>query len=886
MLKHLSDDAWDRVDQLLDDALDRPPGERAAFLERACAGEPDLRQRVEQLLDLEASAPAFLDGEAAAFAAPTFAAGEPPARWAEAPDATGTGRRVGAYRLADEIGRGGMSRVFRAERTDGAFEQTVAVKMLPLGLDTAEARERFRVERQVLADLQHPNIAQLLDGGITEDGVPYLVLEYVEGTPITDYCAQHQLSVAARVDLLRQVGDVLRFAHRNLIVHRDVKPANVLVTGGPDAAGSDGDTGPGTVKLLDFGIAKLLDTEATPQTMPITKTGVRPMTPAYAAPEQVEGAAITVATDVYQFGVLAYEVLSGQRPFADCEHVFDIEQAILERTPQRPSDAVEAARSATDAPAPAGDVSPAALRGDLDTVVMQALRKDPDRRYGSVEAMTADLERYRDGQPVSARTPTLAYRAKKFVQRNRWGVGVAAAFLAVILAAGALLVEQRNRAQREAETAEEVSQYLVTLFEEADPARSQGQTTARDLLAQGMERLDELDGQPAVQAELAYVLGETRRRLGLYDSTRVLLEQSLRLRRRLYGPNHPDVAESLSALALLERDHAGNWAAAESLLHESVATFRAAHGPDHPRVAEGLKNLVYVQRRQGKLEAAEASVREALDIQRDRYGEQHMSVAESLFNLAAILRDRGQYAKAERVQRRSLALCRELTDGPHPGVSANLNNLALLLDDQGKHAAAARMHEEAIAMDKKLYGTPHPAVATNLSNLSQVLQAQGRYADAEPYVRRALQMRRALHDAPHPRIAIPIRNLGDLLHDQGQLAAADSAFQAARTMLERADQDQSPTMAHTLEQHGDLLRTRNAHAEADAAYRGALSIHRATRGPHHPEVADLYAQLAALHDERGAPERAAAWRDSLRALPDSLQTPDLPPDTTAPVAAR
>jgi serine/threonine-protein kinase len=474
----MSSSRWDRIAQLYEEARALPAEERAAFLD-AQGDEPKTREEVVSLLDAREQAGGFFD----ALAEEALPALQSDAEEAdEAPSMAALdleGRRLGPYRLDEEIGTGGMGVVYRAVRVAGDFEQTVAVKLLRPLLPAADAADRFRAERQVLARLDHPNIARLIDGGVTERGRPYLVMEHVDGVPLTAYAERHDLNLEARLDLLQQVLGAVRAAHRQLVVHRDLKPSNVLVT--------EVDGAP-RVKLLDFGIAKLLD-DALPVARLQTRTGQRLMTPAYAAPEQVSGDEITTATDVYQLGVLAYELLAGTRPFDLAEKsLTEVERILLDEEPAPPSDVAGTG---------AGD-----LRGDLDTIVLTALRKEPDRRYGSVEALAADLERYRAGEPVEARPATLGYRAKKFVSRNRTAVGagvlvllLGVAYAVTVTVQANRLAAQRDRAQREAETTKEVKSYLVGLFRAGNPmASGEEEPSAEDLLQRGIEQAGSAGG--------------------------------------------------------------------------------------------------------------------------------------------------------------------------------------------------------------------------------------------------------------------------------------------------------------------------------------------------------------------------------------------------------
>lgn len=439
---------WQQIEELLHSAFDLPPEARGAFLDEACAADLELRREVEELLAADAGAPEFLDAVAADLAAPLLAgmvADDP----ADGRAAEGT--VVGAYRLVREIARGGMGSVYLAERADGEYRQQVAVKILRRGPRTDELVQRFRVERQILAALEHPGIARLVDGGVVEGDLPYLAMEYVDGESVDRFCDHWRLDIRQRLELVVRIARVVQYAHRNKVVHRDLKPSNILVT--PE----------GEPKLLDFGIAKLLgETEALAGEALRTRTGFRWMTPEYAAPEQVRGEAVTAATDVYALGVLLYELLTGHRPYrvGGGGSSFEIERAICEADPERPSTAVSRVEERSTAEGPvtitpetvsrARGTEPERLRrmlnGDLDAVVLRALRKEPQQRYASPEALAEDIERYLAGLPVRARRGTLAYYARRFAARKRGALGAAALTLTLLLALVASLARSPDRA--------------------------------------------------------------------------------------------------------------------------------------------------------------------------------------------------------------------------------------------------------------------------------------------------------------------------------------------------------------------------------------------------------------------------------------------------------
>ena len=772
-MTELSDTDWEELDRLFDAALDRSPEERKAFVAEACEGQPALRAELESLLAAEADAPDFLNQEAVAFAAPAY---EPEEGESIADDPLAApSHQVGPYRLEEEIGRGGMSRVFRAERTDGGFEHTVAVKLLRIGLDTDAARRRFRLEQQVLAKLKHPHIAALLDGGLTEDDVPYLVMEYVDGQPITSFCDEHTLSIPERLSLLQDVGRALQHAHRNLIVHRDLKPSNVLVTD------------EGTVKLLDFGIAKLLDDSAA-ITLPDTRTGVRPMTPAYAAPEQVRGEAVSTATDVYQLGVLSYEMLTGHRPFEASDRR-NMERAILDTTPCRPSTVVSQAREnadEADCPATPEAISAArstttrqlrhVLEGDLNTIVQTAMRKEEDRRYASVEALLGDLERYRNGQPIEARSASLGYRMGKFVQRNRWGVGIALAFLGLVITFGALLVQQRERARREAQKAEIVSSYLVNLFSAGTPDGAPDTVTARTLVRRGLARVERLENRPLVQAEMLDALGQAARGIGEWSQADSLLQHSLALRRRHLSPPHPDLAASLVHVADTRRSGQRFWEA-RPLYEEALSMSRHLRSDAYRAdILEGLAQTISMQ---GRPDSAEVLMRKAIDLRRRREGGPYHGLSLDQMDLARIVQRQGQHDEAEALYRAGLRKMQEGTGYTSTEEVTAYNNFGDLLRIKGENVAAATYYRKALSIASKEMGRAHPRARRARDNLYKTLIHRGRYEQALSVARTNLNVVRNRHAPPHLSVTTAYQRMGHLLDNIGQSAEAQPLLRKA-----------------------------------------------------------------------------------------------------------
>ncbi len=776
-----------RVDALFAEALELPDAERAVFLRHATADDSSLRLEVDELLRLAAQptpnlAPDALVGSSLweDLAAPTL------------PEiATLAADRVGAWRLVSELGSGGMGTVWLAERADGQYEQKAALKLLQPGLQADALVRRFEQERQILASLDHPHIARLLDGGLADDGRPWFAMEYVDGEPIDVFCDARTLSVEARLRLFIQVARAVQAAHGSLVVHRDLKPSNILVTR------------EGYPRLLDFGIAKPLDARADAQA--VTRT-LLVLTPEYASPEQVRGQPTSVASDIYQLGLLLYELLSGQRAqrLERCSPA-ELERVVCERMPASPSAAATQGGGAA-ASARARRTTPAglrrALRGDLDAIVMRALRKAPERRYGIAAELVDDVERYLRGHPVRARPETLGYRASKFVRRHPVGVAAGIAFALLLIAYTATVTQQarqlareRDQVRIEARRTEEVKDFLVGLFEVSDPDQARGATvSARDLLDQGWERIrEELASEPAVQSELIATIGEIYRRLGLYERAEPLLDEALQMRRRLYGETHPLVAESLHARATLDAD-------------------------------------------QGEYKMAESRYREALAMRRQVLGAQDPLVAETLSSLLVPLRAQLRHSEAEPLAREALEIYRKAYPADDPRIASALNNLAMLHHYRRDLDAAEPLYREALKIHRSRHGEVHTQVASTLNNLAVLDSSRGRFEEAEDLLRRVLKIEQRLYPDGHPETAVTLAYLGHALRDQGDLAGAEGAYREAVELLRRTLPVGHPNTAGAMGVLGDFLVARGRPAEAEPLLRQSFRGRRAAFGPDHAKT--------------------------------------------------
>ncbi len=830
---------WQRVDALFEAALERAANQRPGFLEEACDGDLPLRREVESLLAAAGKAGHFLDAPAAG--APGDAAAS----------------AIGPYRIERELGRGGMGTVYLAVRADDAFEKRVAVKLLHLGLKSVGLVRRFRSERQILATFEHPNIARLLDGGATADGRQYLVMEYIDGEPIDRYCDRRRLPVDARLEIFRQVCAAVHYAHRNLVVHRDVKPSNILVTAD------------GVPRLLDFGIAKLLDPEAFPLTVEATVTGLRPMTPSYASPEQIRGEPVTTASDVYSLGVLLYQLLTGRRPHALRGLTpRQAERALLDGEPVKPSVAVTRTETRLDERGterrltPEGvsrerDARPQQLRrrlaGDLDNIVAKALRKDLNRRYGSVEPLLEDLRRHRRGLPVTARRGSFGYAVGKFLRRHRLAVAGAAAIVALILLFAAFTARQ---AARERDRAERVAEFLIDLFKVVDPGEARGNSiTAREVLDRGAERIErELADQPVVQARLRDVIGNVYLNLGLYGAAETHLAAALATHRRELGPGHPDLARSLDNLATLYR-HQGRYAEAEPLFRQALEVSEKAWGPEHTEVAEILAQLAILQRIQGRYDETESLGERARRIYERALGPAHPKVADVFRVLAGARVESGEDEEAERLLKAALAIYRRSYGEDHVDVAVTLQNLGYLYWARNDPGAAGSHQRRALGILERLLGTEHPMVADALTGIGIAAKQEGRYGEAERDLRRALAIYEGATGDDHIDYANCLFELGHAVFLQERDAEAESILRHSLEIREDNLGPGHPWVAESLRGLADLRRRQGRFAEAEELYRRALAIRE--RHPGHPGTAGIPQAYGALLRALGRSEEAA-----------------------------
>ena len=804
---------WQQVRGIFHDALELGPAEQAAFLDEACVGDDALRAEVASLLAADALTPPWMNDPVFAVACEILGSES---------ESQAPGGRIDHYRIERELGRGGMGIVYLAARDDGQFRQQVALKRILGGLASDSITQRFRSERQILADLAHPNIARLIDGGVTDDGDPYLVMEYVDGTPIDGYCAQHRLRLRGRLEIFLKVCAAVQHAHRHLVVHCDLKPGNILVT-------DDGEP-----KLLDFGVARLLAGDAARRPGEGTAGSLRPLTPQYASPEQVLGRPVATTSDVFSLGVLLDELLGGTSP---------ARRGSLTRC------------------------------RDLDSIVLAARHEEPARRYGSVEQLAADLRRYLGGQPVRARRATPAYLAGKFIRRHRLAVAAAALAALSLLAGLAVATSQAHRAERERSKAEQVTGFITSLFRQVDPGRARGpDLTLGELLDDAVGPIRSgLADQPRVQADLLQILGEGYTRLGRFEAARELLEQALRIRRQALGGEHPEVARSLDSLGLLALEQ-GDLPAAETHLRQALEQSRGRLGERHLDVAESLNGLGRVLLRSDPA-AAESHFRRSLAIRRESLGSRSREVSVSLNNLGVALQASRRPEEAREALVEALELRRQIFGERHLLVANSLHNLASVYKDLGELGAAQQRQLEALTLYRERLGDDHGSTAAALHNLASLLHQVDRAGEAREALEEAMRINEQRRNPVE--LASNLNLSGYLAYGDGDLAVAERAFARALALRRDSLGVASPGFANSLYSLVRVQLERGSPARAEAELRAALKAWHSVPPSRAWDEPYAEGQLGLALIETGGRGEA---RDRLRAATQGLrqaQRPDL-----------
>src|SRR5579864_6064824 len=786
---------WHRIQSIFHDSADLPPAERKPFVDAACGNDKELVVEVLAMLDQDASGHSLLDRNLAEIAHETLAQSAP---------ASLILKQVGPYRILRLLGEGGMGVVYLAERSD--LGSQVAVKVLRDAWLSPARRERFAAEQRTLAQLNHPSIARLYDADVLDDGTPWFVMEYVDGSPLTHFCRNAGCSVEQRLQLFRSVCEAVQHAHGHAVIHRDLKPSNILVK-------KDG-----SVRLLDFGIAKQI--ENLDLQVDQTMTWLRMMTPAYASPEQVRGDRVGISTDVYSLGVILYELLTGQLPF-DLSGLTPAEAAtvIADHEPGKPS--------ATIRPnADSGAHSRVLALGktawaDLDCLCLSAMHKDPSRRYRSMEALIRDVDHYLNGEPLEARPDAWQYRISKFVRRHRRAV--AATAVSVLLIVGLVLfftlrlAKARDAALTEAARTQRIQQFMTNLFQGGDAAAGPSESLrVITVVDRGVQQAKTLSHDPKVQADLYQNLGSIYQKLGKFEEADALLRLALDRRKALFGADSEEVAESLTALGLLRSDQA-RLEEAEQLVRDGLAMTRRHVPPNHPALAKAnlafgkvlaqrgfydraidalneavrlqstpgvapadlatsLSNLADAHYSAGHYDICRSLYTRVLEMHRQIYDPHHPLIAEDLGSLAAVQRDLAFYSEAEKLDRQALGIVQSYYGHDNPQTAGRLTALAESLTYQNKYDDAVSALEQALAIQERVYGAVHPSVAETVNELGNVASMRDKLDEAEVHFRRAVDIYRAVYGDHHYLVAIALSNVAGIAMDKKDYPRAEKIF--------------------------------------------------------------------------------------------------------------
>lgn len=809
--------SWQKVEEIIDEALTRNGENRRTYIEEQCKGNSQLKSWVTELLASIEASEGFLEtgSKEQKILKENVIDG-----LSEDHIPSLVGQQLGAYEITELLGHGGMGSVYLAERTDGTFEHRVAVKIIRSGMDTPSNIARFKQEQNILAGLHHPNIARLYDGGITEEGLPYLVMEYIDGYPIDHYCDKHKLTIAKRLELFKTVCSAVQHAHNNLVIHRDLKPDNILIT-------KDGQ-----VKILDFGIAKLLDSDTRKDSFLQTRAGARMLTLAYAAPEQLAEEKITTSTDSYALGGILYKLLSGHLAFElDKKSRTEIEALIRDEIPTNASHRLEeASRDTQQTIAQNRKLTTNKLQkilaGDLDAILRKALRKDPLERYTSAEQVEEDIERYLEGNPVLAREGNLRYYTKKFIQRNKLPLGTSAVFILLVVAFSTFytlrITQERNYARMEAEKAEQVTEFLVDLFGRSNPylEEMEGGTdiTVGSILKFGTKKIDEeLSSQPAIMAELKTVLGEVYGALSEFEQAETLLKEAIHIRRNSKEATNSELANSIRSLAFLYQNK-GNFKEAETLLRESITYYRNSK--------DGLKTH----------NAASAIA---------RLGNLHWY-------------NKGDYETADSLLNKALRLRKAVHDSNHAHIAINYNDLATLYHAKGDYNTAEPYYRSSIASYKNLIGE-HSNLAIIMANFSALLKEQGKYREAEIFQRESLSMHRKLTGNSSIDVALGLGNLGDILIEQNKLTQAKALLEESLDLLDNIFSKSHTYIARTKLNLGQLYLKKKKFTEAEEIIRETQKEYEQLYPEGHPRKSDPFIELGKLYLAQELPRKAVPY---------------------------
>lgn len=830
---------WQKIETICLEASQLKEKDQKDFLQNACGHDRELFHEVTSLLHHQDDG--WLNAPLTQLDSSFF----------ESEDAAISSTRIGPYRLIRNIASGGMGSVYLATRSDEHFKQFVALKLVHRGLTSPEALHRFKDERQIMASLNHPHIARLYDGGATDDGLPWLAMEFVDGVSITQYCKQHGFSIEEKLKIFRQVCTAVQYAHQNLVIHRDLKPANILITG------------EGTPKLLDFGIAQFMDLDYSKEN---AKGPEQLMTPEYTAPELLGGGAVSTAIDVYALGVLLYEMLTDTLPYH-----------FTERNPEN----VKAAINRQQAPAPSR-VNQSSGK-DLDQIVLKAICKEPSGRYNSVDQFSNDLYRYTRSLPVMAVKHSPGYLFNKFVSRNKWSVAAASLVLLVVMTFTGItwfqsrkIKAQSVKVAKERDRAEAVSQFLVDLFKSTNPSEAKNASlTAVELLEVGAKRIEtQLADQQELQADLYLQVAEVYESLGRFPEALKYAQRAHQIHMTLYPDNHPEKAKGLNTIGWIYRQMDA-FIKADSFITAGLSMRRALFGKTHLSIVQSLNDLAVLKQSQGNLDTTRTLLMEAIQIREKLGGEPKQIDGVVLSNFGALLYSQGDIAGAEKYMREAVGVFKITSGRLHMKTANALTNLAAILTAQKKFDEAAPFYRDALDIRIKILGEEHPHVAGSYGHLGNLLRLKKQYPEAEQLLLRSLQLRKHFLGQEHILVGVSMRTLAQLYTEMGNVATAEKYLLSTLNIYRKAyaeDHANTAIIEHLL---GNLYYRQKKYRKAETHYREALRIGEQVLGANNVITAKYRMSLGLCLAKAGEDKQArAALEQALKVSENATHTSD------------
>lgn len=848
----LMDEArWVKVETIIDEALDLPPAERDTFIQIRCKDDLALKSEVTQLLESILNSQGWLENPVA-YKNDFYTEVSEDLESISSKHSL-TGKQVGAYSIKEQIGEGGMGSVYLAERSDKEFQHSVAIKIIRHGRATTSNIQRFKREQQILADLNHPGIATLHDGGVTDDGFLYIIMEYVDGLPIDEYCRQNNTSIDDKIALFKQVLQAVRHAHENLVIHRDLKPENILVNQS------------GNIKILDFGISKLLQEEDAS----LTQTGVRLLTPKYAAPEQIREANITTGTDLYALGIIFYELLAGVPPynFEDASQ-HEIEHTILQNDPSAPSSRVGSAKLKKK------------FRGDLDAIVLKAIRKEPEQRYRVANDFLSDLENYRKGLPVTARQDSVQYRSKKFLQRHKQSLATVTGILLLFIGFAGFytwrVAQERNQARFEAQRAEEVKNFMLSIFNSTNPdlvQHSVKDLTPAELLASGIKKVErELKNRPVIYIELMVAIGSALENLDDYETGAVALNKALIKSNKIYGPNSIQSANILRSLAGLYNT-ARKTKEAQELAEMSISILKQKNSPAQIDLAHSYSILAFNKALTGKYREARKYYLTADSLYIKSSNKKTVARHNNLDNLAEVEERLEEYELAESHFLEALQFYKDHYNGPQINITHTQSALADLYSFLGEYKKATQYLTRAAEIQKDLLGKDNAAIAATYSSLGLNYWELRELDKALKYIRKSLSLKEKYYGSNSMGYASELNNIAMIQETMGEYQEARNNYKKSIQIKEQLMEPDNTSLAISYYNFGSYLNRMGNHKEAITFLEKAIEIDAKKLGTESVGVAIDYNRLATISTDAGKYQKAdtlfkKAWRIFNRELPE------------------